>query len=56
MHQSVKLTDAIWLLQMVIFSLLIHALGDMIQAPIGIWTRVPSLRGRTLINWAIPPP
>ncbi len=26
MHQSVKLTDAIWLLQLVISTLLIHAL------------------------------
>ncbi len=36
MHQSVKLTDAIWLLQLVISSSLIHALGDPSQAPTGI--------------------
>ncbi len=28
MHQLVKLTDAIWLLQLAISSSLIHALGD----------------------------
>ncbi len=38
MHQSVKLTDAIWLLQVVISSPLIHALGDPSQAPTGIQT------------------
>ncbi len=32
-QQSVKLTDAIWLLQIVISSPLIHALGDPSQAP-----------------------
>ncbi len=32
MHQSVKLTDAIWLLQLIIFSPLIYALGDPSQA------------------------
>ncbi len=36
MHQSVKLTDAIWLLQLVISSPLIHASGDLSQAPTGI--------------------
>ncbi len=35
MHQSVKLTDAIWLLHLVICSPLIHALGDASQAPPG---------------------
>ncbi len=38
MHQSVKLTDAIWLLQQVISSPPIHALGDPSQAPTGIRT------------------
>ncbi len=54
MHQSVKLTDAIWLLQQVISSPLIHALGDLSQVPTEIRTQVPSLRGRRLTNWAIP--
>ncbi len=35
MHQSVKLTDAICLLQLLISSSLIHALGDPNQAPTG---------------------
>ncbi len=56
MHQTVKLTDVIWLLQLVISSSLIHAMGDPSQALTGIRTRVPSLRGRRLTNWAIPPP
>ncbi len=56
MHQSVKLTDAIWLLQLVISSPLIHALGEQSQAPIGIRTWAPSWRCRRLTNWAIPPP
>ncbi len=57
MHQSVKLTHAISLLQFVISSPLNHALDDLSQAPTGIRTHVPSLRGR-LTNWAItlPPP
>ncbi len=33
MHQLIKLTDAIWLLQLAISSPLIHALGDPSQAP-----------------------
>ncbi len=33
MYQLVKLTDAIWLLQLAISSSLIHALGDLRQAP-----------------------
>ncbi len=54
MHQSVKLTaDAIWLLQLVISSHVIHALGDPSQSPTRIWTRVPSLRDRRLTNWGI---
>ncbi len=56
MYQLVKLTDAIWLLQLVISYPLIHALGDPSQAPTGIQTRAPKLRGRRLTNWAIPPP
>ncbi len=40
MHHLVKLTDAIRLLQLVISSPLVHALGDQSQAPNGIWTRV----------------
>ncbi len=35
MHQLVKLTDAIWLLQLAISSPLIHALCDPSQAPTG---------------------
>ncbi len=42
-------------LQLVISSSLIHALGDLSQAPTGIRTRVPRLRCRRLTNWAIPP-
>ncbi len=42
MHQSVKLTDAIWLLQMVISSPLIHALDEPSQASNWIRTRVPN--------------
>ncbi len=56
MHQLVKLTDVIWLLQLAISSPLIHALGDLSQAATGIWTRVPRLRDGRLTNWAIPPP
>ncbi len=56
MYQSVKLTDAIWLLQLVISSSLINALGDLSQAHTRIWTWVFSLRGGRLTNWAIPPP
>ncbi len=43
-------------LQLVISSPLIHAQGDLSQAPTGIRTQVPRLRGRWLTNWAIPPP
>ncbi len=38
MLPSGRLTDAIWLLQLVISSPLIHALGDPSQAPTGIRT------------------
>ncbi len=55
MHLSVKLTDAIWLLQLVISSSVIHALSDPSHAPTGIRTFVPSLRGRRLTNWAMSP-
>ncbi len=55
MHKSIKLTDAIWLLLVVMSSPLIHALGDLSQSPTGIQTRVPSLRGWRLTKWAIPP-
>ncbi len=55
MHHLVKLTDAIWLLQPAISYPLIHALGDLNQAPTGIQTQVPRLRGGRLTNWAIPP-
>ncbi len=54
MHQLVKLTYAIQLLQLAISSPLIHALGDPSQAPTGIRTRVPRLRGGRLTNWVIP--
>ncbi len=43
MHQLVKLTDAIWLLQLAISPPLIHALGDPSQAPTMIRTKVPRL-------------
>ncbi len=43
MHQSVKLNDAIWRLQLVISSPLIHALGDPSQAPTRIQIRAPSM-------------
>ncbi len=33
MHQSVKLTDAIWFLHLAISSAFIHALGDPNQEP-----------------------
>ncbi len=52
MHQLVKLTDAIWLLQLAISSSLIYALGDLSQALTRIWIRVPRLRGGRLTNWA----
>ncbi len=42
MHQSVKLTYAIWLLQLVISSSLILALGDPSQAPPGFEPRSPA--------------
>ncbi len=48
MHQSVKLTNAIWLLQLVISSPRIHALGDPSQAPTGIRTRIPNLTADNL--------
>ncbi len=47
--------DAIWLLQLVISSPLIHALGDLSQAPTGIRIQIPRLRGGWLTNCAIPP-
>ncbi len=56
MRQSDKLTGAIWLLQLVISSPLIHALGDPSQSLTQIWTQVPSMRGVQLTNWAMPPP
>ncbi len=56
MQQLIKVTDAIWLLQLAISTPLIHALGDRSQAPNRIWTRVPRLRGGLLTNWAIPSP
>ncbi len=61
MHQLVKVTDAIWLLQLTISSPLIHALGDPNQtptksSPTRIRARVPNLRGRQLTNRAIPHP
>ncbi len=52
---TVKLTDAIWLLQLVISFPLIRALGDPSQAPIRIWTKVPSMRGRWLTELSLPP-
>ncbi len=38
MHQSVKLTDAMWLLQLVISSPLIRAMGELSQSPTKIRT------------------
>ncbi len=55
MHQSVKLTDTIWILQLVISSPLFHALGDLSQAATDMWTQILNLRGGRLTNWAIPP-
>ncbi len=49
LHQFIKLTDAIWLLQLAISSALIHALSDPSQAPTGIWIQIPRLRGRWLL-------
>ncbi len=50
MHQSVKLTDAIWLLQQVIFFTLIHELGHVSQA------RGPQLEGGDLpTELSLPP-
>ncbi len=43
MHQLVKLTNAVWLLQLVISSSLIHELVDPNKTPTGIRTRVPRL-------------
>ncbi len=48
MQQSVKLTDAIWLLQLEIYSPLIHALGDQSQAPPGFKPRSPAWEGDDL--------
>ncbi len=44
MHQLVKLTDAISLVQLGISPSLIRALGDLSQALTGIRTWVPRLR------------
>ncbi len=55
MHQLIMLNGAIWPLQLVISSPVIHALGDLSRAPTGIQTLVPRLRGRWFTNWAIPP-
>ncbi len=51
MHQSVNLTDTIWLLQLVISYPLIHALGDLIQAPTGIRTQVRKYGYVMLWQW-----
>ncbi len=40
MHQLVKLTDTLWLLQLAISSPLMHALGEPCQALTGIRTQV----------------
>ncbi len=53
MHQSVKLTGAIWLIQLVISSPL-HALVWPKSSPTGIRIWVSSMRGTRLTNWAIP--
>ncbi len=50
MHQSVKLTEAIWLLQLAISSPLIHALGDMSQAPTGLEHRSPAWEAGDLLT------
>ncbi len=55
MHQWVILTDVTLLLQLVISSSLIYALGNPSQAPTEIQTQVSSLRGGQFTNWAIPP-
>ncbi len=56
MCQSVKLTGAIWLLQLVISSPLIHALVWPKSSPDLDLNPVPSMRGRRLTKWAIAPP
>ncbi len=51
MHKSVKLTDAIWLLQLVISSPPIHALGDPSQALTGIRTQIQPIIILLMINF-----
>ncbi len=46
MHQLVKLTDAIWLLQLAISSPLIHPLCDPSQAPTGFEPGSPDWEAR----------
>ncbi len=53
MHQSVKLTDALWLLQLVISSPVIHALGDPSQAP--NWIQTPAWEADNLPTELSPP-
>ncbi len=50
LHQSVKLSNIIWLLQLVISSPIIHALGNLSQALTWIRTRIPAWK----LNY--PPP
>ncbi len=50
-HQSVKLTDAMWLLQFLPLSYM-----HWVTWVTGIQTQVPSTRGGQLTNWAILPP
>ncbi len=56
MYQSVKLTDAIWFLQLVISSPLIHALVDPIQAPPGFEPRASGWKADDLPPEQPPPP
>ncbi len=54
-QQLVKLTNAIWLLQLANSSPLIHALGDPSQVPTRIRTRVPRLWGGLPTELSLPP-
>ncbi len=56
MHQSVNLTDAIWLLQLVISSPLIHPFFDLIQPPLGLEPGFPAWEVDDLpVDLSLPP-
>ncbi len=56
MHLSVKLTDTIWFLQLVISSPLIHALDDPSQVPAGVQILVPQIERRMTYQLSYPSP